>query len=100
MDFLSTIFALIGLVLGIVNYELDLRNKEIDGFNNRELIKEIEDGKKSAMNMPRFTDKYTVDMRWSIFATSMLSLLCLINRHILKINWINLYFNKTFLKET
>ena len=99
MDFLSTIFALIGIVLAIINYELDLRNDEIDKFDIENLVRKIDSGKITAMDMPRFTDSYTKKMRWIIFATSMLSLLCLIHRHILKINWINLYFNKAFLKE-
>jgi hypothetical protein len=55
MDFLSTIFAILGLVIAIINYELDIYKKE-DDFGDPLVI--INEGK-SAMDMPKFTDPWT-----------------------------------------
>ena len=38
MDLLSTIFAVVGLLLGIINYELDVRNHELDIYDPKKII--------------------------------------------------------------
>jgi hypothetical protein len=91
---LSTVFAIIGLLLAIINYELDIRNKELK-FDPKEIM----DKGITAMEMQKFKDPYTRAIRWAILATSMISLICLINRHQYKIRWINLYFNISLKRE-
>jgi len=95
LDLLSTVFAIIGLLLAIINYELDIRNGELDLEDPKDIIREG----KSAMDMKKFKDPYTRSMRWAILATSMISLFCLVNRHQYKIRWINLYFNISLKRE-
>ena len=96
MDLLSTIFAILGLIIAIINYELDIYNKEQLDIEDPEAI--IKEGK-SAMSMLKFTDPYTKGMRWTILASSMISLFCLIKRHQYKILWINLYFNVSLKRD-
>ena len=94
LDLMSTIFAIIGLILAIINYELDVQGDEFD-FDPKKII----DEGKSAMDMKKFTDGWTRSIRWAILITSMISLFCLINRHQYKIHWINLYFNISLKRE-
>ena len=84
MDLMSTVFALIGIVLAIINYEVDLDNNEIDGLDIDKLIKRIEEDGLTAKQV-RLGDKWTLKIRWCILLTSFLSLVCLIYRHYLKV---------------
>ena len=54
MDFFSSMFAIIGVVIAIINYEIDIANHEME-FDLDKVISENQD----AMDLPRFQDPWT-----------------------------------------
>ena len=79
MALFASIFALLGLIIGIISYERDVK-KNLVYFNYYKYLKESEE-QKNAMHHDRFNDSETRAWRSMIFLTSMISfvLLCLRN---------------------
>lgn len=94
MDALGSLFALIGLVLAMACYEVDVSWSESYGFTCHQ-FDEIIEKNYNVMNLPEgftsvpFFDTQTLLMRWLIFLTSIISSGFFIKRHMLKLEWTN-----------
>ena len=91
MDLLSTIFGLIGLVVGICSYEYDISHGYV--FVSQDDYEHKDD--RSAMRAPRFTDPFTRALRWTIFLTSYTGVFFLVMRNYYKVLWVNNFFNQS-----
>ena len=94
-DLLATIFAFIGLVCAIVNYEIDILNRNLTIYD----VDVIAANNIKALETDRFRDGHTQLFRYCILFTTILAFFCLIVRHLYKIQWINKYFNLALKKE-
>ena len=95
LDTSIAFFALFGLLLGMVKYELDViiykemifkgigttTEDEIDNMDLYEL----------AMASGRNNSKYNEPIKWAMFTTSMLSIILLIMRRYYELQWNRLY---------
>ena len=90
MDVFSTVFGLIGLVVGVLSYEYDVSRKEDLVFVSDKMRRE-----ETAMQGKRFNDPVTKLMRWITFGCSCMAVLFLCLRNHYKLMWINAYFNKS-----
>ena len=73
---------MIGLVLAIVNFELDVNN---------DLIKSQNKDGQNAMESDRFNEVYVEPIRYTIFGTTIAAILMCIIRHLVKSEWIKKY---------
>jgi hypothetical protein len=84
----ATIFALAGLIIAVINYELDVLNNYTIGAVTDE------DNIGNAMDSKRFKAWYTTPNRWAIFGTSVAAIICLFMRNQMKMKWQKNFFNK------
>lgn len=84
-DFLTTVFAIAGLVLAIVNYEHNI-------YHDKAIIN-LKDFPK-AMEHPRNTNSLTFICRFSISITTVFAMICLFLRQFYQVKWLNTYFRE------
>lgn len=93
-DLLTTIFTTSGLILAIVNYEVDISNKKMRIYDV-DIVKEVA----NAMETDRFRDGHTIPTRYLMAVATILSVISLVARHKQKVKWINEYFNLALKRE-
>lgn len=86
-DLYATMFAIVGLIVMIVNYEIDVWFFGIQTFEEPD-----GDMREKAMTCDRYLSIHTSFFRWVIALTSMAALACLLIRHHYKIQWLNKFF--------
>ena len=86
---LTTVFAIFGLSIGIINYEVDVYRFEVMSFFTENFHDDLT---LKAMNSDRFLAWHTPVLRWVIFISTLMALACLIMRHYYKIQWLNQFF--------
>ena len=88
MDLYSTICALTGLVLGIIRYEYNLSNLEIDikSFSD---VNSINYQKWNAKWTLTMTNKFSLSLSTLIFLLSVLSVIFLTLRNWFRVKWVN-----------
>ena len=94
-DLAATGFALCGLALALVNYEIDISNKDYVIYDVDVITTKYDD----AMQTDRFKDGHSVLLRYFILITTALAIVCLVARHQYKIKWMNKYFNPALTRE-
>ena len=94
-DLPATVFALSGLILALINYEMDISNKDYVIYDVDVITTKYED----AMQTDRFRVGHSVLLRYFILITTILAIVCLVARHQYKIKWMNKYFNQALIRE-
>ena len=89
-DLMTSIFANLGLLIGIVLYEIDV-HKQLIAINVDDENHLPYEGK--AMETPRFNKPYNIVGKWLILGTSVIAVVFLVKRYQLKTRWVNNYFN-------
>jgi hypothetical protein len=89
-DLWTTIFAMIGLSVMIVNYEIDVWFFGIQTFYMEDIANE--DMVLRAMTSDRYTSFHTKALRWIVALTSIAAIFSLLMRHKYKILWLNRFF--------
>ena len=90
-DSLATMFATMGLLLGIISYEIDIShytNYDIDPNHHGDLAT-------LAMSTTRFTNPLQQLVRWTILVSSVCAVTCLLSRHCYRVKWTKTYFQKS-----
>ena len=79
MDLFASFFGVIGLSLGIISYEYDIRRKLV--YVNYYFYKSESENDKNAMHHDRFNDSSTKNLRWLIFVSSVIAVFFLSMRN-------------------
>lgn len=87
----TTLFAMVGLLIMIINYEIDVWFFGIQTFYMEDF--DGDDMVHRAINSDRYKSFHTKIFRWIVFLTSMCALGCLLMRHKYKIMWLNKFFS-------
>jgi hypothetical protein len=86
MDMATSLLAMLGLVLAIVNFEVDV-------FEDYFQWDEDQNEYLPAMKTGRFLSRRSYIMRWSIFISSAVAIVTHFARHMFRIAWGTKYVN-------